>query len=67
MLRRDFIPSAVVQLAAITTSQAKVGGTSLREKASTDTVELKRRAVEPGRMSGASFPTRAPLRLDGVL
>ena len=65
MLRRDFISGSVIQLAAMAAAQSSAAAASLDAAGPADSRKAGTRAVEPGAISGAKFPVRARLALNG--
>ncbi|HMD84562.1 MAG TPA: glycoside hydrolase family 2 TIM barrel-domain containing protein [Terriglobia bacterium] len=65
MLRRNFVTNTIVQLAAFAAAGANTETPSSHGEASTNVGARGVCAVEPGKMSGLSFPTRERLQLDG--
>jgi len=65
VLRRNFITNGMLQLAALTATKGVAATTSTHPKSSADAGALGPLPVEPGKISGHSFPARERLSLDG--
>ena len=65
MQRRNFITNAMLQLATLTATRGLAAATSSSSKISADAGAARSYAIEPGKMSGISFPVRERLSLDG--
>ena len=65
MLRRNFLSNTAMQLAALAAAKPSAGSPSSHADGPIEADERGLRVVEPGTMSGLSFPGRERLRLDG--
>ena len=65
MLRRNFITNAMVQLAALTATGGLAATAESHSKPQKDADAAGASSVEPGKISGISYPNRERLSLDG--
>lgn len=65
MLRRNFLTNAVLQLGALTATKGMAAAAAPRGQQSKGSGVLGSTVIEPGKMSGVSFPKRERLSLDG--